>query len=103
MTKAENLITEVNRIVRNREKAKQIAKITKLWKYRFGWSRSTAFKYILKSCPEVEPDVPAESIKNSNLTQLYAALNKAQLSKVIQRLEFIEKRNDSAAAGEVLE
>jgi hypothetical protein len=99
----EQLIDEANLLIRQNEKSRQIRKITKLYKYKFGWSRSTAFLYILKSVPEIVKEITEHGLKNYNLTQLYAAMDKKQLSLVIKRLEQIEKRNESAAIAEEVE
>lgn len=71
-------------------KEKQIKKITKIAKYNFKWSRKQLFNYILKWFPEIEKDV---SKNGYNVSKLYAAMSKEQLSNIIQRLEQIEKRN----------
>lgn len=76
-------------------KEKQIKKITKIAKYNFKWSRKQIFNYILKWFPEIENDFNAHAFNNYNLTKLYAAMDKYQLSNIIQRLEAIERRNRS--------
>ena len=99
----EQLIDEANLLIRQNEKSRQIRKITKLYKYKFGWPRSTAFLYILKSVPELVPDITEDTLKHYNLTRLYAAMDKKQLSHVIKRLEQIEKRNEAKAVAEEVE
>ena len=74
-------------------KEKQIKKITKIYKYNFGWTRKTMFKFITDHFPELLVDVPSWALKNYNMSALYAVMNKEQLSNVIQILEQIEKRN----------
>lgn len=89
------IIDDVNVLIRNTDKQRQIKKITKIYKYKFGWSRKTIFLYVMKSMPEVVTSINEDSIKGYNLTQLYAAMDKRQLSTLIKKLEQIEKRNES--------
>lgn len=89
------IVDQANLLIREADKQRQVKKITKLYKYKFGWSRKTIFLYILKTLPELKEKITEECLKNSNLTQLYAAAEKKQLSVVIQRLEQIEKKNES--------
>jgi hypothetical protein len=97
------LIDEANLLIRQNEKSRQIRKITKLYKYKFGWSRSTAFLYILKTLPELLTSISEDIMKHYNLTRLYAAADKRQLSLVIKRLEMIEKRNEQDKTREEIE
>lgn len=96
------IIDQANAIIRESDKQRQIKKITKLWKYKFGWSRKIIFLYILKTLPELKAQITEECLKSFNLSQLYAATDKKQLSLVIQRLEQIEKRNESQKVEEEL-
>ncbi len=89
------IIDDVNVLIRNTDKQRQIKKITKIYKYKFGWSRKTIFIYIMRTMPEVIENIPEPTLKSYNLTQLYAAMNKRQLSTLIKKLEQIEKRNES--------
>jgi RecG-like helicase len=96
------IIDDVNVLIRNTDKQRQIKKITKIYKYKFGWSRKTLFLYVMKTMPEVVEFITEESLKSYNLTQLYAAMEKKQLSTLIKKLEQIEKRNESRAVEDEL-
>lgn len=87
------VIDNINEILRQDKKKKQIAKITKLYKYKFGWSRKTFMAFVLNNIPELKSEVLEEAVKNSNMTAIYAAMSKEQLSFIIKKLEFIERRN----------
>lgn len=89
------IVNQANQIIREADKQRQIKKITKIYKYIFGWSRKTAFLYILKSLPELKGSITPDCLKAYNLTMLYAAMDKKQLSLIIKRLEQIEKNNES--------
>lgn len=88
------IVDQANAIIREADKQRQIKKITKIYKYKFGWSRKTMFLYILKSIPEAKARILPEALKNYNISMLYSALSKKEMSLVIQRLEQIEKRNE---------
>ena len=89
------IIDDVNALIRETDKQRQIKKITKIYKYKFGWSRKTLFLYVMRSMPEIVENITEDSLKSYNLTQLYAAMDKKQLSTLIKKLEQIEKRNES--------
>ena len=93
--KSAKLIDDVNVLIRQTDKQRQIKKITRIYKYKFGWSRKTLFLYVMKTMPEVVSNITEESLKNYNLSQLYAAMDKRSLSTLIKKLEQIEKRNES--------
>lgn len=88
------IVDKANAIIREADKHRQIKKITKIYKYKFGWSRKIMFLYILKSIPEAKARIVPEALKGYNISMLYAALSKKELSLIIKRLEQIEKRND---------
>lgn len=98
----EQIIDEANMLIRQHDNARQIRKITKIYKYKFGWPRSSAFLFILKTVPELKETMCEDTLKHYNLTRLYAAATKKQLGQVIKRLEQIEKRNEQKTEEEVL-
>lgn len=91
-----SIIDNVNSIIRTADKQRQIKKITKIYKYNFGWSRKTFMLFFLKSIPELKGEITEDALKHSNLTSLYATADKKQLSTIIKKLEMIERRNESA-------
>lgn len=91
------IIDKVNGIINTADKQRQIKKITKIYKYVFGWSRKTIILYILKSIPDLKSRVTEEAIKNANITSVYATMSKKELSLIIKKLEMIERKNESVS------
>lgn len=74
---------------------KQVNKIIKIAKYKFGWSRKTIFKFIEGHLPglPIYRYLSERAIKNYSTRCLFAAMSKADKSYIIKILEQIERRN----------
>jgi hypothetical protein len=107
--KAEEIVKEANKILEQSSTGgmvftgngyqnidKQVRTIIRIAKYKFGWSRSALFTYILQTCPELRERLTNREIKNSKTSALYQIMNSKQKSLVIQRLDQIQKRNKSS-------
>ena len=72
---------------------RQVNAIIAIAKYKFRWRRSTLFRYILNTFPELEVRLTPREKKYSITSALYQIMDGRQKSTIIKRLDQIQKRN----------
>jgi len=105
-SKASEIITEAQQILEKskiegvkftgngfRRIDKQVNAIIAIAKYKFKWRRSTLFRYILGTFPELEVRLTPREKKYSMTSALYQIMDGRQKSTIIKRLDQIQKRN----------
>ena len=69
--------------------------LIKISKYKLSWKPEALFSYICETFPELRKKMSIWEIKNSKLYKLYSIMSKQQASKIIKRLDKIQKRDIS--------
>lgn len=72
---------------------RQVNCIVAIAKYKFKWRRSTLFRYILNTFPELEDRLTPREMRYSITSALYQIMDGRQKSTIIKRLDQIQKRN----------
>ncbi len=91
------ILAEAYQILADTTVNSQVNKIVAIARYRFRWSRKALFNFILETFPDLKDGLSERQIKFHTTSALYAAMDSTQKSKIIQRLEQIEKRNKKNA------
>lgn len=86
------VINEAKEILSKRDR--QIAKIIRLTKYKFGWGRKAIFQFTIRHIAGLENRISPDVKKNFNTSRMFAAMSKEEKSHLIQILEKIERRNE---------